>query len=338
MSRVLRIGTNQITCTYEKHVANVKAGTAWAQGIDIVKYKSQLEYIVAHTVGKVIKTVDYMDGTNKVADKEGMGYGNYVMILHNNKYQGKYVVTLYAHLEKVSVKENSNVTKGQSIAFMGNTGNSFGAHLHFEIRLYNNEPNLNRLHDTSLFEWIDPTPYLDKDLPTDAMPSPKTVGYLDVATWNNNTLTVSGWAYKGAGSQKVTIKVYKGSTVVTSYTLTANKSRPDVKSVMKYSTDKVGYSDTKSLTLADGTYTIKAYVGNEQLTNNKTITVKNSLTVNSYSDYAKGCNKYYYVQKKFKDWSTSKGVFSEWKNAYKTWNANKSQGYHVYDCDGKQLD
>lgn len=171
-------------------------------------------------------------------------------------------------------------------------------------------------------------------------PTPKAVGYLDVATWDNNKskLTVSGWAYKGAGGQNVTIKVCNGNEVVASYTLTANKSRPDVKTVMKYSTDKVGYSDTKSLTLADGTYTIKAYVGSEQLTNSKTITVKRELTETSYSDYAKGSNKYYYVQKKFKDWSTSKGVFSVWENAYKTWNANKSQGYHVYDCDGKQLD
>ena len=336
MSRILKTGTNQITCTYEKHVANVKAGTAWAQGVDIVKYKSQLEYIVAHTAGKVIKTVDYMDGTNKVADKEGMGYGNYVMILHNNKYQGKYVVTLYAHLEKVSVKENTNVTKGQSIAFMGNTGNSSGAHLHFEIRLYKEKPQGN-LHDTSKFEWIDPTMYLDKDLPTDAMPSPKAVGFLDVATWSNNTLTVSGWAYKGGGNQKVTIKVYNGSKVVASYTLTANKTRPDVKSAMKYSTDKVGFSDTKSLALTDGTYTVKAYVGTDQLTNIKTIVVKTLLTAKSYPNYTKS-DEFYRVRKSFNDSASSKGSFSVWANAFDTWNINKSAGYHVYDKNGTQLD
>lgn len=336
MSRVLKTGTNQITCTYENHVANVKAGTAWAQGVDIVKYKSQLDYIVAHTAGKVIKTVDYMDGTNKVADKEGMGYGNYVMILHNNKYKGKYVVTLYAHLEKVSVKVNTNVTKGQSIAFMGNTGNSSGAHLHFEIRLYKEIPQGN-LHDTSKFEWIDPTPYLDKDLPTDAMPSPKAVGFLDVATWNNNTLTVSGWAYKGGGNQKVTIKVFNGSKVVTSYTLTANKSRPDVKSVMKYSTDKVGFSELKSLKLADGTYTVKAYVGTTQLTNSKTITVRNPLTAESYPNYTKS-DEFYRVRKSFNDSSSSKGSFSVWANAFDAWQINKSAGYHVYDKNGTQLD
>lgn len=329
MSRVLKTGTNQITNSYATH-------TGWSKGIDIVKNKSQLDYITAHTEGKVIKVVDYMSGTNKIPDKDGMGYGNYVMILHNNKYQGKYVVTLYAHGEKVEVKENQQVSKGQVLFFMANTGNSNGAHLHFEIRLYKEIPQGN-LHDTSKFEWIDPTPYLDKDLPTDAMPSPKAVGYLDVATWNNNTLTVSGWAYKGSGNQKVTIKVYNGSKVVTSYTLTANKTRPDVKSVMKYSTDKVGFSDTKSLALADGTYTVKAYVGTDQLTNIKTITVKNPLTVKSYPNYTKS-DEFYRVRKSFNDSASSKGSFNLWANAYDAWNKYKSEGYHVYDKNGKQLD
>lgn len=157
MSRVLKTGTNQITQTYKKHAG-------WSKGVDVVKYKSQLEYIVAHTAGKVIKTVDYMDGTNKVPDREAMGYGNYVMILHNQKYEGKYIVTLYAHGENVAVKQNQQVSKGQELFFMGNTGNSDGAHLHFEIRLYKESPQGN-LHDTSKFEWIDPTMYLDRDLP-----------------------------------------------------------------------------------------------------------------------------------------------------------------------------
>ena len=178
--------------------------------------------------------------------------------------------------------------------------------------------------------------YIGIEYDTDTAATPKAVGYLDTATFGNGKLTVSGWAYKGAGSQKVTIKVYKGSTVVTSYTLTANKSRPDVKSVMKYSTDKVGYSDTKSLALADGTYTIKAYVGADQLTNSKTITVKNPLTATSYPNYPKG--KSYKVMTKVNNWSTSKGTFQLFKNAYNQWNKYKSAGYHIYDNDWKQLD
>lgn len=336
MSRVLKTGTNQITNPYSNH-------TGWSKGVDIVKKYNQCDWITAHTDGKVIKVVDYLDGTNKIADKEGMGYGNYVMILHNEKYQGKYVVTLYAHLANVDskIKEGVTVTRGQTLGFMGNTGNSSGAHLHFEIRLYSALPQ-GYLHDVNKYIWIDPTPYIDTDLPHDTNTTPvsKAVGFLDTANYDNanGKLVCTGWAYTNGTPQSVTIKIYKGTKLVKSISATANLPRPDVKSAMGYPTDKVGYVYNNSVALNDGTYTVKAYVGTTQLTNSKTITVKKTLTATSYPDYPNGSGKYYYVQKKFKDWSTSKGLFNVWKNAYNTWSANKAQGYHVYDCDGKQLD
>lgn len=160
MSRVLKTGSNQITCAYAAHCANVAAGRAWAKGIDVVKYKSQIDKITAHSAGRVLRTVDYLSGTNGVSDKAGMGYGNYIMILHENNY-----VTLYAHLESVYVSEGQTVNQGDIIGLMGNTGNSFGAHLHFEVRKYKNNPAGN-LHDLSSFEWLDPTEYLDASLPS----------------------------------------------------------------------------------------------------------------------------------------------------------------------------
>lgn len=159
MSRVLKSGSNQITCTYAQHCANVAAGKAWAKGVDVVKYKSQIDKITAHSAGKVIKTVDYLGGTNGIVDNEGMGYGNYVMILHDGNY-----VTLYAHLEAVYVCEGQTVAQGDEIGLMGNTGNSFGAHLHFEVRKYKAVPAGN-LHDVNVYEWLDPTEYLDAELP-----------------------------------------------------------------------------------------------------------------------------------------------------------------------------
>ena len=173
MSRVLYSGDNQITNSYANH-------KGWSRGVDVVKYKSQIDYIVAHTEGKVIKVVDYMVGTNGKLDRESMGYGCYVMILHKNKYQNKHVVTLYAHLANVDskIKEGVTVEKGQVLGLCGNTGNSFGAHLHFELRLVSEEPNSSNLHDTSKFEWIDPTPYLDVDLPVDPLYRVQTGSYL----------------------------------------------------------------------------------------------------------------------------------------------------------------
>ncbi|WP_338677448.1 M23 family metallopeptidase [Streptomyces sp. SCSIO 30461] len=60
---------------------------------------------------------------------DGSAYGNAVVIKHAN---GKY--SQYAHLSKVNVHVGQAVKTGQRIALSGNTGNSSGPHLHFEIR------------------------------------------------------------------------------------------------------------------------------------------------------------------------------------------------------------
>lgn len=43
-------------------------------------------------------------------------------------------MTLYAHCNKIYVKEGDSITQGQEIAEVGATGNVTGPHLHFEIR------------------------------------------------------------------------------------------------------------------------------------------------------------------------------------------------------------
>ena len=52
---------------------------------------------------------------------------SYVLITHENGY-----ATLYAHCSSLLVKPGDTVEKGQTIALVGNTGNSYGCHLHFE--------------------------------------------------------------------------------------------------------------------------------------------------------------------------------------------------------------
>ncbi|HCW74265.1 MAG TPA: peptidase M23, partial [Clostridiaceae bacterium] len=63
--------------------------------------------------------------------KNSGAYGKHVMISHSLKNQ-KYV-TVYAHMNSLSVKSGQTVSKGMKIGTVGNTGNSFGNHLHFEI-------------------------------------------------------------------------------------------------------------------------------------------------------------------------------------------------------------
>ncbi|PWJ07666.1 M23 family peptidase [Streptomyces sp. NWU49] len=72
--------------------------------------------------GTVVKA-----GPNGAGD--GPAYGNAVVINHGNG-----VYSQYAHLSQVNVKVGQIVKTDQKIALSGNTGNSSGPHLHFEIR------------------------------------------------------------------------------------------------------------------------------------------------------------------------------------------------------------
>ena len=137
MSRVLYDGENQITNGYRQNVH---------EALDIVKKWYQVDAITAHSDGTVVMSVNnqkHNQGSTGTAS-----YGNFVKIKHSDGYY-----TLYAHLKEVYVKKGDYVKKGQQIGYMGDTGNAYGVHLHFEIR--NN-------YDVK----IDPLPYLDRDLPS----------------------------------------------------------------------------------------------------------------------------------------------------------------------------
>lgn len=74
-----------------------------------------------------------MDGKVVHAGWNNQGYGNLV-IVDNGTYK-----TYYAHLSSIPVSVGDSVTAGTTIGLSGNTGNSTGPHLHYEIR-QNNVP------------------------------------------------------------------------------------------------------------------------------------------------------------------------------------------------------
>lgn len=57
------------------------------------------------------------------------GYGSYVVIAHGNGTQ-----TLYGHMSRVAAHTGDDVVSGQTIGYVGSTGESTGPHLHFEVR------------------------------------------------------------------------------------------------------------------------------------------------------------------------------------------------------------
>lgn len=69
------------------------------------------------------------DGKVRIVKYERRGYGNYVVIRHNNGLE-----TVYGHLSKQLVSINQTVKAGEPIGLGGNTGRSTGSHLHFETR------------------------------------------------------------------------------------------------------------------------------------------------------------------------------------------------------------
>lgn len=68
-------------------------------------------------------------GRVRLTNYERRGYGYYVILRHENELE-----TVYGHLSKFLVEEGQDVKVGQPIALGGNTGRSFGSHLHFETR------------------------------------------------------------------------------------------------------------------------------------------------------------------------------------------------------------
>ena len=99
---------------------NSQFGPRWGrrhEGLDIKVY-----------IGDTIRSA--FDGKVRICKYNGGGYGYYVVIRHPNGLE-----TLYGHLSKQIVKENQIVRAGDPIGLGGNTGRSYGSHLHFETRL-----------------------------------------------------------------------------------------------------------------------------------------------------------------------------------------------------------
>jgi murein DD-endopeptidase MepM/ murein hydrolase activator NlpD len=98
------------------------------------------------------------DGIVRIAKMGwGGGYGNVIIIRHPNGFE-----TLYGHLSAVKVLPNQEVKAGDIIGLGGNTGHSFGSHLHFEMRYHGIAMNPETFIDFSIFKIKNDSVYLSK--------------------------------------------------------------------------------------------------------------------------------------------------------------------------------
>lgn len=105
------------------------------KGIDISSHPTIPIYgqdIIAAADGVVVYA---NPNDNRPGASKGGGYGYFVIVDHGQDSRGKNIRTLYAHCSVLSVREGDKVTGGKTkLGEVGETGDSFGAHLHFEVR------------------------------------------------------------------------------------------------------------------------------------------------------------------------------------------------------------
>jgi murein DD-endopeptidase MepM/ murein hydrolase activator NlpD len=96
-------------------------------------------------------------GKVRIINYEHRGYGNYVVVRHDNGLE-----TVYAHLSQVLVTHNQSVKCGELLALGGNTGRSTGPHLHFETRYLGNAINPAHIIDFEAGDVIEDTYLITK--------------------------------------------------------------------------------------------------------------------------------------------------------------------------------
>ncbi|MCL2727229.1 MAG: M23 family metallopeptidase [Bacteroidales bacterium] len=104
--------------------------------------RGQFHYGVDLKVHKGDTVFCAFDGQVRLVNYQRRGYGNYVVVRHNNGLE-----TLYAHFDKTLVAIGQMVKAGEALGMGGNTGRSTGYHLHFETRYLGNVINPNDLYD-----------------------------------------------------------------------------------------------------------------------------------------------------------------------------------------------
>lgn len=94
------------------------------------------------------------DDSNEVFGLSKNFYGNLVVVQLDRRYNGQPVFNLYGHLDRVAVQPGQRVHTGEIVGEVGMTGVALGPHLHFEVRVGQND----YWHTRNPELWIKPRP------------------------------------------------------------------------------------------------------------------------------------------------------------------------------------
>ncbi|EIT83876.1 peptidase m23 [Fictibacillus macauensis ZFHKF-1] len=121
----------------QKWAGQTRTNHSPANSVDLNRANDENDVVVASAPG----TVD------RVENLGNRSYGKFIVINHGGGWK-----TYYAHLNHFSVKRGQKVTFGQAIGKVGNTGGSYGAHLHYEQR-YNGNVMKIRWNGAQIHYW-----------------------------------------------------------------------------------------------------------------------------------------------------------------------------------------
>lgn len=154
-----------ILSVHYSHGANIEADTVvFGHYVHPAKFKITSNYGRRRRRMHYGVDLGYPTGTPVVAAFDGMvrvsksnagGYGNLVVIRHDNNME-----TYYAHLSQRLVNPGQLVHAGDTIGLGGNTGRSYGSHLHFEMRYLGIPINPNKIVDFTNYKLQSDTLYI----------------------------------------------------------------------------------------------------------------------------------------------------------------------------------
>ncbi len=147
-NKVFYGGTHSITLDYGY---TYKDGS-FHKGVDLVTGRNVEDYVVAIEDGTVVNCANNISGQNTSTDTKGMG--NYVILQHANGWRTRYQHMKYG---SVTVTKGQTVKKGQKLGIIGNTGNSKGRHLHFDV---SNSAKQSNSYVSGNRYYVDPKPFL----------------------------------------------------------------------------------------------------------------------------------------------------------------------------------